>query len=414
MNRLVAGLDIGNGYVKGTAGVQGTSMITNIDIPSGVALLTSTHDMKTPVDEIPGVIADIYNNMDVSFNSPLVNDTARRLFGERGLLSGNTVDEFDVYSSISKARQPLSYMLTLGCLAGTALQAYYNEHKKLPTETIKCNVAVAALALPITEFKKYRKEYAEGYKNSTHIVTFYNFDTPVYVELTFENVQVIAEGASAQYAIKDKGEDFMNALLADIRSMGEPLEGISAADVLSATNTIGIDIGEGTVNFPVFQNGKFNPDVSITFDKGYGAVLNSALERLQDAGFPFSSRKTLQTFLNTAPTAMTRNKYKNIQAIVEEEIMSFVTEVGMQFSKIMSRVGAFTEVVYVYGGGASPVKPELYQILIDKSKAFGNGEMACPILYLDSRYSRFLNRDGLYTFVSKLTTNTAASQSKSK
>ena len=81
MMKLLAGLDIGNGYVKGTAGVLNSPMITEIDIPSGVAYMTTTHDIKTPADEIPGVIDDIFNKMDVSFESPLVGDTYRRLFG---------------------------------------------------------------------------------------------------------------------------------------------------------------------------------------------------------------------------------------------------------------------------------------------------------------------------------------------
>ena len=397
--KIVSGLDIGNGYVKGMAMTVPANFTSDIDIPSGVAFITSTHDIKTVGDDIGGVIDDIYNQMDVSFDSPMIKDTGRYLFGERGIVSGNVVDEFDVYSSISKAKQQLSYILTLGCLAGTVLRDYWNTNKQLPTQTLQASVRVA-LALPITEYKKYRKGYADGYKQSTHIVTFHNFENVICVELTFEDVQIIAEGASAHYAIKAKGVSFMNAMLSDIRNMGEPLTNITAEDVLNATNVIGIDIGEGTVNFPVFQNGKFNPDVSLTFDRGYGAVLNSALSRLQDMGFPFSSRKALQTFLNTTPNAMSINKYRIIQSVVDEEITAFVTEVGMQFSKIMSRVGVFTEVVYVYGGGASPVKNELYPLLIEKSKSFGGGELSCPILYLDSRYSRYLNSEGLYRLAS--------------
>ena len=408
MSKIIAGLDIGNGYVKGMASEQTTGFVADIDLPSDVAYIMATHDMKTGLDEAGDVINDIYNQMDVSFDSPLIKDKNRMLFGDRGIKSGNAVEEFDVCSPISKAQQHLSYILTLGCLAGMALQDYWNSHKSLPTETIKVDARVA-LALPIAEFKKYRTEYANNYKSGKHTVTFHNFEQPIQVEISFEDVQVIAEGASAQYAIRSKGEGFVNAMLAEIRRMGEPLEGIAAKDIMSATNTIGIDIGEGTVNFPVFQsavgkaNGKFNPDVPLTFDKGYGAVLDDARDRLQDAGYPFKSRKELQAFLNTVPNAMTRSRHEAVKKIVDEEISSFVMQVGMQFSKIMSRVGTFTEVIYVYGGGASPVKDELYPLVIDKAKSFSGGEqVACPILYLDSRYSRYLNREGLYEMARKV------------
>lgn len=398
--KLIAGLDIGNGYTKGWASSAESNFQSSIDFQSGVAYLTSTHDMKTPAEEIPGVIDDIYNNMDASFDSPLIKDKERKLFGERGMKSGNSIIEFDVYSSISKAKQELSFMLTLGAMAGTALKNYYYDNKKLPTEVLKCEVEVAALALPIAEFKKYRKDYAEGYMASSHIVTIHNFDQIVNVEIIFKDVRIVAEGASAQIAIVNKGATFVEGMLADTRKLGEPLDGITAGDIIAATNTIGIDIGEGTVNLPVYQNGKFNPDVSITFDKGYGAVLNEALGRLQEDGMAFNSRKQLQAYLNTTPSPMQRQRYAKVQATVNEEIQSFAMEVSMQFSKIMQRVGMFNDVVFVYGGGANPVKPELHPMLIEKSKGFGEG--ACPILYLDSMYSRHLNRDGLYEIALKV------------
>lgn len=399
-NKIIAGLDIGNGYVKGAILGAGSS---TVDIPSGVAYVTNTHDIKTPLADADEVINDIYNRMDVSFSSPLIKDDNRRIFGRRGLQSGMSIEEFDVYSHISKAKQPLSAMLTLGCLAGKVLQDYWSQNKTIPDGIIKATVRVA-LALPISEYKKYRKQYADNLKNTPHIVQIHNFEQPVTIELNFEDVQVIAEGASAHYAIQARGEELMNAMLADVRRMGEPLEGITAKDVLAAANTVGVDIGEGTVNFPVFQNGKFNPDASSTFDKGYGAVLNAALDRLQDAGFPFKSRKELQDFLNTQPTALNRQRYKKVQSIVDEEILSFVKEVAMQFSKIMNSVGSYVEVVYVYGGGATPVRNELYPALIEKAKALGGSddEILYPILYLDSRYSRYLNREGLFVMADKL------------
>ena len=51
------------------------------------------------------------------------------------------------------------------------------------------------------------------------------------------------------------------------------------------------------------------------------------------------------------------------------------------------------EVVYVYGGGASPLRDALYPKLCE---LFNEYQIDVPILYLDSTYSRFLNREGLY------------------
>ena len=85
-------------------------------------------------------------------------------------------------------------------------------------------------------------------------------------------------------------------------------------------------------------------------------------------------------------------------------------DVKMQFVKVMSRVGAFVEVVYVYGGGASPVQSLLHPELVAVSRDFSN---EFPILYLDSTYSRFLNREGLMwiaTEVAKADAQNAAAE----
>lgn len=393
MCKIIAGLDIGNGYVK--ANMRTGDRVVGVHFPSSVAYVTNPHNIATESDALKGVIDDIYNQMDVSFDSQVVKDTGRRLFGNRGVASGMSLEEFDVYSHVSKAHQDLSGILILGTLAGKALQDYFAEHNSLPANVLDVTARIA-LALPIREFKRYRVTYAKSFTASDHMVLFHNFEQPVRVRIKFENVQVFAEGASAQYAITDKGAPFMDAMLADVRRMGEPLPGITAQDVLAARNTVGIDIGEGTVNFPVFLNGQFNADSSGTFDSGYGTVLNTALDRLQDEGFAFKSRKDLSGFLQTPPTALNRPRYEKVARIVNEELQSFANEVSMQFVKIMSRVGSFAEVVYVYGGGANPMREVLYPMLLETSKNFGGGDASYPILYLDSRYSQHLNREGLY------------------
>ena len=403
--KMISGLDIGNGYVKGKVTTENNTLC-DISIPSDVAYATSMYDLKVPVGEAQTIMDDIFNQLDASFESQLVPDTTRRLFGTRGLHSGKSIEEFDVYASTSKARQPLCPILALGCLAGSALLDYWNTNKKLPNTVLKVEV-LGAFALPITEYLKFRSTFADGFKSAKHTVYIHNFETPVTVEISFSDVQIVAEGTAGYYAIKASGTELMDKMLDDAKSFGCDLEGITAQDVLSASNIIGIDIGEGTVNFPVIQTdtrtgkSKFNAEASFTFNQGYGSVLNRALERVKDKGYPFRSRKDLQDFLNN-PSPLNRQRYQAVQAIVDEEIVAFANEVTLHFSKAIDRVGAYVEVVYVYGGGATPVRHCLQDKLVQKSKEFGNGSILCPILYLDSRYSRFLNREGLFIIASKL------------
>lgn len=395
--KMVAGLDIGNGYVKGSVGVHGKPF-TSVDMPSGLSIVTSSHDIKSNVDS---EIENIFNRLDAKFDTPMVSETHRCFFGQRAIQYNKNLMEFDISGHESKAQQELSQMLVLGCVAGKAIQEYYEINKRLPDDILNVDT-VMAIALPISEYKDYRDDYANRFKKNSHLVSVYNFENVVRVSVNFVQVVVFAEGASAQYAIGPLGIKFMDRMLEDTRKMGIPLEGITASDILAAKNTVGIDIGEGTVNFPVFANGQFNPDASKSFNKGYGTVLSGALDRLKRK-YPFESRKALADYLTQEPSALKRAMYNAVKNIVDEEIEPFVMEVASEFGKILRDVGVYTEVIYVYGGGAAPVRDKLFARLIETSKNFAGGEdTAYPVIYMDSKFSRLLNREGL-TIIAKTT-----------
>lgn len=399
---LTGGIDVGNGYVKGLirgAGASGATNVDEIDLPSGVSTITRPNALPTPDNEAPAKMeGNFYNELDVSFISPLVSNHHRRLFGLRALSAQGAFDEFDVVGRRSKAQQELSKVLVMGAFAAKALRDYVRQHGGLPPaiETISVEARVA-LALPINEYISHRTSYAAEFTNGTHTVTVHNFETPVTVKLEFVDVQVIPEGASAQYAITAKGEPLMDAMLADVRRRGLSLVGITSADVLAAEHTVGIDVGEGTVNFPVFTAGEFNADASTTHNRGYGSVLNDALKAMEDQGFShgFTSRKQLAEYLQAGASPLKRNFYDKVAQFVDEEMRFFAKEVTERFGRVLAVVGATTEVAYVFGGGAGPVKPHLYPALLAKATEM-NSVDSFPTLYLDSSYSRNLNREGLY------------------
>lgn len=390
--KVVAGLDIGNGYVKGTTECLGEPL--SIDLPSCTAYVVNPIDVPVDPDRIDALMDDIFNQMDLGFSTKIVHTTGRRLFGRRGVESGKSLEDFVIDSNVSKAEQDLSSILVLGCIAGTVLHDYWKANKALPTEVLKVH-ATASLALPINEYKKYREPFAHKFMQSSHMVSFHNFDKPIHMEIMFDDVEVLAEGASAQFAIIDKGEPLMNMMLADVRSHGIALEGIVAQDILNAEGTVGIDIGEGTVNFPVFTNGKFNTDASTTLTKGYGTVLTDACEPLTARHIPFSNRKALAEFLNQKPNALTQGKRDIVTSVVNSEAENLVREITSTFVRVLDRSNGLIQVGYVYGGGASPLKDLLYDALIEASKPFCGGS-EFPILYLDSKYSRYLNKQGLF------------------
>lgn len=393
--KITAGLDIGNGYVKGTTQVNDADSI-NIDIPSCVAIVPNPTDLAAT--DVVAEIDNIFDRATMTYDSQLVTgifSSTRSYLGRRGVESGKSIASFDIESHVSKAEQPLSAVLVLSIIASAALQYYFNTNKKqLPTEVLKVD-AKMALALPITEYKKYKDSFSQNFMKTTHFVCFHNFETPVRIEIKFSKISVLAEGASAQLAIVSKGTEFMDALLADVRSNGIKLDGITSEDIRSASGTLGIDIGEGTVNFAVFTGTHFNTDFSASLPKGYGTILENSLAPLQAADNVFNDRKSLSEFLQTKPSPLKRHKFENAMQIVKAESMPLIDAIVKEFTSILNKANGQIEVVYVYGGGASPLREALYPALIRAAKSFSAGD-DFPIMYLDSSYSRFLNREGLF------------------
>lgn len=414
---LNGGLDIGNGYVKALIESKGdTGARESVDMPSSVAILTRPNQIPISDEDAAETLADqdpdFYNQLDVSFETPLIPDSYRRVFGMRSLSADGAFEEFDTVGRASKAKQPLSKALVLGIFAAKALKDYVAKEGSLPEEEILVDAKVA-LALPISEFMRHRESYAAEFINGgkAHIAMVKNFETSVVVKIVFSKVEVLAEGASAHYAIAERGASIMDKVLSDLRDNAptperlEELQEITPEDVLAATNTIGIDVGEGTVNFPVFTNGKFNPDASRTLDKGWGSVLLAAITAMEDQGIEagFSSRKELAEFLQRKPSPLKRAFHNRVQQFVDQESVFFADEVAEKLGTILRNVGAMTEVGFVYGGGAGSMKDVLYSRLQDKISEM-NSVSAFPLLYLDGSYSRHLNRAGLFL----------ASQSKPK
>ena len=305
--RLTGGFDGGNGYVKAKlrGEVNGVEVIDQVDLPSVVSAENRSMP-KVPLEDATAaeVLADpdFYNRIECSIQSPLVSRGDLKTFGRKALTTPGKLTQFEVFGSHSKADQELSFILVLGVFAAKALRDYVAEHGGLPQHELQASVQ-AGLALPIAEYVQRRHGFAAEFTGpasspATHLVTLKTFNTPVVVRLTFEAVHVLAEGASAQFAITNKGEVLAQALLDDLMHSNPDgfarlaEQEIAAADLVAVQNTIGVDVGEGTTNFPTYSDGRFNSAASSTLDQGFGTVLENAIEAMREARPPlvFGSR----------------------------------------------------------------------------------------------------------------------------
>lgn len=398
---MVCGDDIGNGCVKGCIKVNDGNL-EKFDFQSVCA--SDTKSKKPIVDEtdIKNTINDIFNHMELSFTSPavLLSNNTRYLFGESALSKDFSM-EFDVHSSKSKAEDDLSSMLTLGTLAGKALQTYYNENNTLPEEILNVE-AIVAMALPIAEFVKgFDDVYKKKLLNAEHIVTFHNFQIPITVKITITAMEVLAEGSAAQYAISTLTSGILTTMLDQARKDGMKLDGIEAKHITEAQSTIGIDIGDGTVNFPVFTNEAFDRNRSGSINSGHGKILEEAVEDLSDNyGLDGFTRKDLSSFLNNPPAndaaPSKRQRYNIVAQVVENHENELANAIIRKLTKIKAKMPQL-DAIFVYGGGATPVKEYLYPQLIKNAVIGTNSDLMVPVIYMNSNYSRFLNREGLFT-----------------
>lgn len=390
--KIIAGLDVGNGYVKGKASVDGGEAIL-VDMPSAVSYTVGSDIPKPVTDEY---MQNFENKLDATIVSRAIPalDAGRVFFGQRGILSGESLREFNIENHVPKCQDALSTMLVLGSLASVALEFYYKTNGDIP-KTLAVKAAIG-IALPIEDFMDWKDSYRNTLMGEAHHVNVHNFDHNVDVVINIADVEVLAEGAAAQYAIANMGSDFLQLALDDARANGAQIDPVyTGKSLATAQNTIGIDIGEGTTNFPVFNKGAVSIEASKSINKGYGTVLTNVVGSLRNTHYAFDSRKDLADFMLSDNVMPAQKAIQNtVQHYIDEQVVVFSREVMKEYSNIFRKVGLRSEVIYIYGGGANDVKKTLYPMVIEASTlSEGN---CLPVIYLDSAYSRDLNRTGLY------------------
>lgn len=402
---VTAGIDLGNGYVKSGVSVEDAKQVTRV-FPSIALKKYSTYldDLiKEPNDEF---VDDIINRMDLSFVSPTVQETVRRSFGQSALTSGQPLEQFDVHSPVSKASVDITGSLVLAVLAAEVFSYLHNTADGYPMgDRVIANVNLAT-ALPIEEYRQYHREYAEKYLNEgdSHTVTFHNFERPVSIELVIDNVHVANEGEAAQYGLMFADDAFLEVIEESVSEdyPNGTFDELSGKDFIEAQNTLGIDIGEGTIDFAVFSDGRFNPTASSTMSQGYGNVLESTLDTLQREGTPYKSRKQLSELLYSERNAFNRGRIERVEEVNQGHIEQFANVVADEVSKVFNRVGGFIDVIFVYGGGAGPLEEALFKRINQRIEQSNLMDGALPIVYLDAGYSRYLNVQGLVSLAKYL------------
>lgn len=391
---VIAGMDIGNGDSK--CKVKFDSDDPEVfDLPSVAAYTTGSNTPKVPT---PEYLKNLYTNLDAEITGPGIKsaDEGRIFFGKRAIDSGESLTMFNITNHVPKSHDSLSTILLDGILASRGIMHYFAKEKKLPSQLDI--IAGVGVPLPIADYLDYRENYKRTLMSGIHLVTVRNFAEPITVKIKYQSCVVMAEGAAAQYAITKLGPKFIQLALDNARKHGAKIDPAYTGELLAKTsNSIGIDIGDGNVNIAVITNHAINIEASTSIDKSYGTVLDGAVQDLANTTASFKNRRDLSDFmrdpLNQVMPAQ-KATYLQAQRAIDNHKEILVRDIRTAFTDVFRKVGQRTQVIWVYGGGATPMQKTLEPVMIAETKV-GQGENI-PILWMDSAYSRNLNRNGLF------------------
>lgn len=390
---MLAGMDIGNGYVKAAISTDGGAT-RPVDLPSVVDYI-GRNAPWIPQEPTAPYMADLVNALDCDIESPAVaaGDAHRMLVGRRALQSGDTQIVFDIADRVPKCDSSLSYQLALSAIAAEAVRCAWERAGEVP-EALSVSARMG-VALPIADYMRYRATYRDRFTSGAHRVTVHNFERPVTVDVTFDAVRVLAEGEAAYLAVCGLSGEFMDREIADSRAAGAVIDDdVRGADLAGYANVVGVDVGEGTTNIPVIRDGRINVEASDSINQGFGNVLANVVEAARPTGFAPETRKDLADFLLETSAAPSRRRVQAmLQGMVDDEAAVFARTVHGAFSRVFSKVRLATDVVYVYGGGAAGMRDALLPELT-RTCTLAEG-VSVPVVYLGPDVARDLNRNGL-------------------
>lgn len=387
--------DLGYGSIKGSLNDE------KILMPSVIARLTPENTVLPKTfdhsDETTNYMQHFMDNLDVTISSSAITEQGRFLIGNAAVRSQLPLQSFDVNDFAGKSEDDLALILTLSMIAGKTVKDAYEQEEDLGNP-LRVTVNMAT-ALPVSEGKRGNvlETYHDKFTGSNHTVTLHNFKDPITVQIHFRKVFVALEGETAQLMIKNAGSGLKQALLADFKHHYPELSNnIAADDIIKDDNVLGVDIGEGTTDLVTILNGEVNTNASSSLPKGYGNVLQTAVEVLQAQQMNFDNRAQLKDYLSQPASPFAKKHQEKVRKVVYSQLEPFADQIINAISAAVRQSGAGVELLFVYGGGSIPMAKEsqLRKKIQEKLQRFNGGD-DIPVIWVSPKYAQVLNEMGL-------------------
>lgn len=392
--------DLGYGSLK--ASINGKDYV----IPSVIAQ-ESVQNIPAAVEfdnkqSMDNYMANFLDLMDVSVSSSIVKQQGRYLIGKAAIKSGLQTQTFDINDYSGKSESDLSAILSLSLIAGQRVQTAYANGEDL-NETLKANVNYVT-SLPVSEVNKANVKdlYRDKFLKNSHTVTFHNFKNPINVTITFNKVYVGVEGEVAQmYIVAGNDKELLAGMKKDYETNYPKLsKELPFEEVNKSKSRVNIDVGAGTTDITVIIDGKAVASLSISVPRGFGSVLEDAIDDLQLNNYSFESRDQLQQYLLEPMTPVRARRRERVKEIVKRSEEPLVDRIVAEFSRAIRRAGADIEVVNVNGGGSIPLMgSQLRAQLMEKLRSFSGGYDDVPVIWVPEKEASTVNLNGLKMIV---------------
>lgn len=313
-------LDIGNSTVKGSVLDDNNHLLNTITEPSAVNYISDEKYLTFNNDEFYFKVES--SNLNHSDKITVVFTKAIDL---------PDYLEYDVESTSYKA----NHEITTALLFGSILQ-HVNESTDVKL----------AVSVPIVEAKSI--ELLKTYRNlllGEHTITKYTKDFTISITITVEDVVVLNEGQAGFLGMLDSNDEVFASTMTELySSLGEEESPISDFE-----DFLIVDIGEGTTDFAVFRNKKFNAEYSYSVTRGYGNLLEDAISNANRENITIESRKDLQKLLTTTNKRRATRREKWLP-YVEPTKDRFVDTVVDTIIKTYANRDYFDAIIFLGGG----------------------------------------------------------------
>lgn len=324
MRTLRISLDIGNSSVKGNVLSESNVLLKQFTVPSAVTYLAQEKYLTYPEH------STLYTQVR---RSNLEHTDRIVAIGKRAMELPD-YQQYDVGATSYKTGHPFTAALLFGILGDLFLS----------NET-ELNILLA-VSVPIVESKTLGlvRDYEKALKGD-HTLRLYTEKGQRDVTLHINSAKVLNEGQAGFLGLLDTVDKEFAATMNQLYAALEE----TPACLSSLEDFLVVDIGEGTTDLALFRGKRFNADFSYSITRGYGTLLEAAMEHAAREGVTIESRKKLQDLLSS--TSPRRQKQREQWAsYVNVQRADYIREVVATVLKSYGRNSYFDAILFLGGG----------------------------------------------------------------